>query len=387
MCKLSGINRQMILFASIILLGTVILFGSFGRCFAVFSAAAAPCFFPFYACARDFQNAITQPVGESEMRSVYEDLKTPYKYGVVVRPPKGMLADSPSVFKNGDKWYMYYILQDGSGYSTHIAESADLLEWKYLGEILKRKNNSDWDGQQSAAYAALQDHNFGGSCALAKFDGKYWVSYLGGALKGYETDPLAIGIAFADNPIQVGEWNRLPRPVLSPGDADSRYFEKLTLYKSNIIYDAGRTLGSPFVMFYNAKTDSGYERIALAVSEDMKNWKRFGSEPVVDNGSGIVGDPQVVKMGDIWVMLYFVAGPFGEGGRAIGFDTFACSRDLVNWVKWKGEALVKPGENYDKTFAHKPWVVKHNGIVYHFYCAVGNEGRVIALATSRDLRK
>jgi hypothetical protein len=25
-------------------------------------------------------------------------------------------------------------------------------------------------------------------------------------------------------------------------------------------------------------------------------------------------------------------------------------------------------------------------VVYHYYCAVGDEGRVIALATSRDLR-
>ena len=31
-------------------------------------------------------------------------------------------------------------------------------------------------------------------------------------------------------------------------------------------------------------------------------------------------------------------------------------------------------------------MLKHDGVVYHFYCAVGNEGRVIALATSKDLR-
>jgi hypothetical protein len=35
---------------------------------------------------------------------------------------------------------------------------------------------------------------------------------------------------------------------------------------------------------------------------------------------------------------------------------------------------------------HKPWVLKHNGVVYHYYCAVGKAGRVIGLATSRDLR-
>ena len=34
-------------------------------------------------------------------------------------------------------------------------------------------------------------------------------------------------------------------------------------------------------------------------------------------------------------------------------------------------------------FAHKSYVVKHNGVVYHFYCAVNNAGqRGIAVATS-----
>jgi hypothetical protein len=36
---------------------------------------------------------------------------------------------------------------------------------------------------------------------------------------------------------------------------------------------------------------------------------------------------------------------------------------------------------------HKPWVIKWKGVVYHFYTAVGKNGRVIALATPRNLRK
>jgi len=32
-------------------------------------------------------------------------------------------------------------------------------------------------------------------------------------------------------------------------------------------------------------------------------------------------------------------------------------------------------------------VVKHDGVVYHFYFAVGDRGRAIALATSKDLKK
>ena len=76
---------------------------------------------------------------------------------------------------------------------------------------------------------------------------------------------------------------------------------------------------------------------------------------------------------------------FGFRWKPHAFDTFACSYDLVNWTKWEGPHLIEPSEPYDKTFAHKPWLLKHDGVVYHFYCAVGDQGRVIALATSRPL--
>ena len=46
----------------------------------------------------------------------------------------------------------------------------------------------------------------------------------------------------------------------------------------------------------------------MAVSNDMVHWTRYGDEPVIDNGKGISGDPQVVRMGDLWVMFYFGAG-------------------------------------------------------------------------------
>ena len=351
--------------------------------FFAMHSQAAPCGHP----RQNPQELLPARVSDEKMREIYEETKTPYKCGIVVEAPKGMLADSPSVFQKDGKWYMYYIIQDGSGYSTHIAESPDLLNWKYKGEILKRKNNSDWDSQQSAGYAALFDHNWGGSNSLEKFEGKYWMSYLGGALKGYETDPLSIGIARAGDCAQNAEWERLPRPALSPSDAESRYFEKLTLYKSNIIYDKNKTLGARFVMYYNAKTESGYERIGIAVSDDMENWRRFGKEPVIDNGKGLSGDPQIVKIGDVWVMFYFGAGWGNPQSKAAAFDTFACSYDLVNWTKWNGKNLVEPSESFDKTYAHKPWLLKHNGIVYHFYCAVGDRGRAIALATSKDLRE
>jgi predicted GH43/DUF377 family glycosyl hydrolase len=64
-------------------------------------------------------------------------------------------------------------------------------------------------------------------------------------------------------------------------------------------------------MYYNGKIKSGYEKIGMAVSDDMINWKRYGSDHVIANGEdknyGISGDPQIVKIDDVWVMFYFGA--------------------------------------------------------------------------------
>jgi predicted GH43/DUF377 family glycosyl hydrolase len=314
------------------------------------------------------------------MTSIYKEVQTPFKYGVVLKEDKGTKVDCPSVFRQRDKWYMTYIIFDGSGYETALAVSDDLLVWKPLGKILPFRD-STWDAVQAAGYIALQDHMWGGSYELTTHDDKYWMSYLGGNLKGYETDPLMIGLAWTSDPTKPKPWTRLEAPVLTRDQPDCREWEKLTQYKSNIIYDKNKSLGYPFVMYYNAKTTSGYERIGMAVSEDMKTWQRYGVKPVIDNGSGISGDPQITRIGNVWVMFYF-----GAFWKPKAFDTFACSYDLAHWTKWTGPHLVEPSEAWDQTYAHKPWMLKHDGIVYHFYNAVGNQGRVIALATSKDLK-
>lgn len=326
--------------------------------------------------AKSSQRAVEPKV----MQRVYEQVKTPFKYGVVLKGQDGRKLDCPSVFRHGSKWYMVYILFDGDGYETAIADSDDLLSWRPLGTILPFRHEG-WDAVQAAGYVALQDTTWGRSYELETYDGKYWISYIGGALKGYETDPLAVGIAWTDDPTAPVAWQRLGEPVLSRDQPDVRPWESLTQYKSNILHDKNRTLGYPFVMFYNGKAKGSPERIGMAVSNDMRRWRRYGTDPVIDNQTGISGDPQVVRIGDVWVMFYF-----GAFWRPKAFDTFACSYDLVHWTRWDGPDLVAPSEPYDETYAHKPWLVKHDGVVYHFYCAVGDQGRVIALATSKDLR-
>jgi len=319
----------------------------------------------------------------AKMQEIYEQVKTPYKYGIILKGENNKKVDCPAVFSHGGKWYMTYIVFDGTGYETWLAQSENetFCHWKPLGRILRFKKEG-WDALQAAGHLALQDTQWGGSYQLQPFDGKYWMSYIGGSLRGYETDPLAIGIAYTADPSIPAEWTRLPHPVLHRDQPDVRYWEKLTQYKGNIIWDHQKTLGAPFVMFYNAKTrKKGYETIGMAISDDMKTWRRFGVDPVLDAGSGISGDPQVVRIGNLWVMFYF-----GAFWKPKAFDTFACSYDLVHWTKWDGPHLVEPSEPWDEQYAHKPCVIFHNGVVYHFYNAVGNQGRVIALAASKPLQ-
>lgn len=343
-------------------------------------------------------SVVNSQVPQDVMQKVYEEVKTPFKYGLVVTPEsETKKIDCPSVFRKGNAWYMTYIQFDGRGYETWLAKSKDLLQWTTLGKIMSFSDTTDpiaigWDNNQKAGYIALQNTQWGGNYKLEKYQHKYWMSYIGGKDLGYEAGPLAIGVAnTTNNPTKPHEWNRFPQPVLSNADADVRWWENRKLYKSTIIRDKNKTLGSEFVMYYNANGDSSgnkpkwrwFERIGMAVSDDMVNWKRYHPNPVMEHGVGISGDAVIQKINDLWVMFYF--GAFWETRKNETFNRFACSYDLVNWTDWKGDDLIKSSESYDAKYAHKSFVVKWKGVVYHFYCAVDKkENRGIAVATSVD---
>lgn len=321
-------------------------------------------------------------VSEEVMQSVFEEVKTPYKYGVVfTHPDSTKMIDSPTIFRENDLWYMTYIVFDGQGYETWIAESADLLSWESKGRIMSFTKDT-WDANQKAGYVSLVNTEWGGDYSVENYQNKYWMTYLGGNITGYEAGTLKIGLAYTENLTTATEWSRSEMTLFSPDDADVRWFENKTIYKSHVIRDSEEVSEYPFVMYYNAKGDTAnYESIAMAVSEDMVNWKRFGEDPVITRYAGICGDAQIAKIGDLYVMFYF--GAFWKPGA---FERFACSYDLVHWTDWQGEDLIAPSEPFDQKYAHKPWVIKWDGIVYHFYNAVGDQGRVIALATSEELK-
>lgn len=350
--------------------------------------------FPLFPFAR-------KSVSDTLMQRIYEEIKTPYKYGLVLTPSDNRhKMDCPTVFRKNGKWYMSYLVydgkggKDGRGYETWLAESEDLLHWNTLGRMLPfpEAGSGRWDENQRAGYMALIDHEWGGSYEPRQFDGKYWMSYFGGATRGYEQGRLEEGIAYTENDItKAHEWKTSDKPILSPLDKNKGWWENITQYKSSVIWDKKKTLGYPFVLYYNAgginpANKVKAERIGIALSDDMLHWKRYKGNPVVNHEEGITGDGVIQQIGDVYVMFYF--GAFWKNRPYKAFNTFACSYDLVHWTDWTGKDLIMPSEKYDNLFAHKSYAVKWNGIVYHFYCAVNEDDqRGIALAVSEDLGK
>ena len=161
-------------------------------------------------------------VSQETMKAIYEEVKTPYKVGMVLLPEKGEKIDNPCVFRHGDEWYMIFVVFDGKGYETHLAKSADLVKWKRLGKVFGRAEGTCWDSAQADGWPALLDPRWDGPNTLNTFDGRYWMMYIGGHKKGYETDPLSTGVAWTDDPSAVKQWTRYPKnPVFSPSDAHS----------------------------------------------------------------------------------------------------------------------------------------------------------------------
>ncbi|WP_316828026.1 glycosylase [Pedobacter miscanthi] len=338
----------------------------------------------------------TNPVSAETMEKIYQEVKTPYKYGLVMVPEdKDHKMDCPTIFRKGKDWYMTYLIFSGRGYETWLAKSEDLLHWENQGKLMSFGDAGYWDDNQKAGYNALLDTKWGGSYGVNQFDGKYWMSYFGGKEKGYEVEPLSIGMAYTSkDPSMVQEWGRLDKAVLTSGDADVRWWENRNkLFKSTVIEDKQKLTGHAFVMYYNAVGDSlvnnkktrWYERIGMAVSDDMIYWQRFNKNPVVHHPVGITGDAVIQKINKTWVMFYF--GAFWQDRKG-SFNRFAASNDLVNWTDWTGDNLIESSEKYDELYAHKSFVLKYKGTVYHFYCAVNKQDqRGIAVATSKDLGK
>jgi predicted GH43/DUF377 family glycosyl hydrolase len=331
-----------------------------------------------------------------------EDYLTPYKLDKPVLTGSGIpgafdekAVDCPFVFFHNDHFYMTFVGFDGVGYQTGLAESSNLIHWTKSGVILSRENNVGWDRVGAAGMTILRDnYDLHSLPRIKKHDGKYWMVYHSYPEAGYENGPASIGLAYTDDESLL-TWQRLPQPVMKWNDGDSAQWESGGLYKGCLIEHGNR-----FYLFYNAKNipeGAWHEQIGVAFSDDLYHWKRYEKNPVIQVSEGrwdstFCSDPYIGFNNGVFVMYYF------GFDRKHAQDGIAFSIDLLNWEKYPEPILKNGGEGaLDENFAHKPSVIYHNGILYHFYCAsrkhragdpaesLWNEFRSITVATSKPI--
>lgn len=319
--------------------------------------------------------------------------RTPYKYGKLVLAASGVAGafdeksvDDPFVFRSEDEFRMLYIAFDGTGYQTGMARSRDLLHWERMGCVAPRDPKSKWTKYNLALACIVREDDLHSKGRLKKVQGRYLGAWNAYPNAGYEEGAAVIGLAWSDDLLH---WE-LTEPILFPTDGAA--WEHGGLYRPNLVEQDG-----VFYLFYNAKTDrlpkaegGGWrEQSGVAVSHDLKSWKRYEGNPVLTNGGADARDarfasnPFVVRYEHLWGMYYF---GFDHAGKAR--ELLALGRDPYHFSK-VNEAMIDVGApgTVDETFAHKTSVIYHKGALYHFYCAVSHkwphEVRGISVARSR----
>jgi hypothetical protein len=319
--------------------------------------------------------------------------RTPYKYGQLVLAASAnpgefdsRSVDCPFVFHHAGRFYMTCIGWDGTGYQTGLASSANLVEWKREGCILRRDPASPVTRYNIAMNWIVRQNELRSAGELRKVRGRFLGVYHAYPNAGYESGPAVIGLCWSDD---LMRW-QIGAPCLRPEDGAG--WENGGLYKPCLVEQGGT-----FYLFYNAKTRNlpkeqggGWrEQTGVATSTDLKNWQRYSGNPIISNGGAgsrderFASDPCVLLDGRRWAFFYY---SLDKQGKAR--DLLALGDDPFHPAK-VDEILIDVGPPgaVDSTYAHKPSVVYHEGALYHFYCAVSgkwpNEVRGISVARSR----
>lgn len=117
-----------------------------------------------------------------------------------------------------------------------------------------------------------------------------------------------------------------------------------------------------YYMFYCAgdKDDAKY-RIHLAVSSDLRKWRRHPRNPMLQDGFH-ARDPMVLRVGDKWVMYYTATSEPTGGNHIVAYVT---SDDLITWGN-RGTAFVDPAVGTFGGPTESPFVVKRGDWYYLF---------------------
>ena len=276
------------------------------------------------------------------------------------------MVESPSIIWDdaSNQYIMVYTAYDQNNVgSIGYAYSTDLINWEKQGQLLTssgKKENGDKNGCT-------------GPCLL-KYDGVYYLFYLGLNATGYEGGPINLCLATSTD---LSNWT-YKGIIISP-DPSIPWIAK------NIFHPCIMKIGTNWIIFFNANgTIDGQdaERVGFAVSKKIDGpyivnpdrISKFAEDQ--GNHSGIqCGDPAIFKINDLYYMFYFDTSHNNEV-----VDRYAWTTPAEFPRGWRyGGPIIKNDKDYKKGLAHKPFVIIKDNILYHYYTAEGTEGRCIAL--------
>ena len=313
-------------------------------------------------------------------------LQTPHKIGRLVVAASGKAGafdekavDCPFVFRHNGRFHMTFIGFDGTGYLTGLASSANLIEWSPEGLIAARDPGSDIRRHNVAINWIVRENDVFSAGNLRKIRGRYLGVYHAYPNPGYEEGPAVIGLCWSRD---LHHWEFEP-PALRPEEGAP--WERGGLYKPCLVEQSGT-----FYLYYNAKKTGrpADEQTGVATSRDLRVWTRYSGNPIIRNGSAgslderFASDPCVLRFGAQWAVFYY-----SLDAKGVARDRLALSSDMFHTEKCDG-ALIDVGGpgSVDERYAHKPSVIRHAGVLYHFYCAVSKTNvRGISVAASRPL--
>lgn len=265
------------------------------------------------------------------------------------------------------KYVMVY-----TGYAKNHAKSSigwavsdDLIAWTKQGELISASgihSNGDQYGMTGPA--------------LYYYDGLYYLYYLGLNGAGYEGEPINMCLATSPS-LTSPNWTY--HGVKIPIQYDKDWANE-AIYHANIF-----TYNGKWWIFFNARgvvDGVQAERFGYATSDSIDGeWtvsKERVSEALEVNKTFIrAGDPALFEYNGLIYVFYFSV---LENGKALDHWGWTTPAEFPNNWRFGGD-LLDNTPAYQATYAHKPFVVKRDNTLFHYYTAVGDQGRCIALKT------
>ena len=156
-------------------------------------------------------------------------------------------------------------------------------------------------------------------------------------------------------------------------------WDGLAVQKPSVLHET-----SGYRIWYDGLDFDENTQVGLARSKDGVSWKKAPQNPVLDgepdawDASGEHA-PFVMKDGNLYKMWYE-----GSDGnvRQLGYAT---SNNGITWRKYSGNPVLQAGpESYDQFVAGHGTVLHEDGLYKLWYHAIGDQGAIIAYATSAD---